>query len=159
MAAVSPEQLALSNWAVLAALAAPHLLYAYIWFYSKQWHAAFKSYACEVFEWVAWALKGVQFSAVVWWYLLRSPGGVDPLAIPPFAAGLGVLNVGIFNAIGHAGVYYGFKLGHTIPWYVGSVLSVWGLAVLVWSQAPAGLGWLAAYWTALYVITGIQESS
>ena len=28
----------------------------------------------------------------------------------------------------------------------------------VWSQAPAGLGVLVAYWTALYVATGFQES-
>ena len=54
------------------------------------------------------------------------------------------LNVGIFQAIGHPGVYYGFKLGHTIPWasgfpfnvvshpqYVGSVASILGAAVLV----------------------------
>jgi hypothetical protein len=52
--------------------------------------------------------------------------------------------VGIFQAIGHAGVYYGFKLGHSIPWatgfpfnvvshpqYVGSVATVLGAAVLV----------------------------
>ena len=48
------------------------------------------------------------------------------------------------------------------PWllqYVGSVLTVWGVAALVWTQAPAGLGWLALYWTLLYVITGWQESS
>lgn len=42
--------------------------------------------------------------------------------------------------------------------YVGSVLTVWGMTVLLWSQAPSGLGWLAAYWTALYIITGWQES-
>jgi methylene-fatty-acyl-phospholipid synthase len=29
------------------------------------------------------------------------------------------LNVGIFQAIGHEGVYYGFKLGHKIPWVTG----------------------------------------
>jgi methylene-fatty-acyl-phospholipid synthase len=59
------------------------------------------------------------------------------------------LNVSIFKAIGHAGVYYGFKLGHTIPWYsgfpfnfvshpqyVGSVLSVVGAAVLVSVPPP-----------------------
>jgi hypothetical protein len=81
------------------------------------------------------------------------------------------LNAGIFRAIGHAGVYYGFKLGHTIPWvkgwpfdtvahpqYVGSVLSVWALAALLWGQAPGGgLLVLAAYWTGLYVVTGLQE--
>jgi hypothetical protein len=54
------------------------------------------------------------------------------------------LNLGIFHAIGHAGVYYGFKLGHTIPWvdgfpfnvvshpqYVGSVATLLGMAALV----------------------------
>ena len=28
----------------------------------------------------------------------------------------------------------------------------------VWSQAPAGLGLLVGYWTALYVVTAFQES-
>lgn len=28
----------------------------------------------------------------------------------------------------------------------------------VWSQAPAGVGLLLAYWTALYVATAFQES-
>ena len=34
------------------------------------------------------------------------------------------LNIGIFQAIGHAGVYYGFKLGHTIPWVDGFPFNV-----------------------------------
>lgn len=87
------------------------------------------------------------------------------------AAGGQSLNAGIFKAIGHAGVYYGFKLGHTIPWvdgfpfnvvshpqYVGSVMTVWSVAALLWTQAPSGFGLLAAYWTGLYVITGFMES-
>jgi protein-S-isoprenylcysteine O-methyltransferase Ste14 len=44
------------------------------------------------------------------------------------------------------------------PQYVGSVLSVWAGAALLWTQAPAGLGLLTAYWTVLYIITGFQES-
>jgi len=43
------------------------------------------------------------------------------------------------------------------PQYVGSVLTVWGMAALVWGQAPAGLGALVLFWTALYVVTGYQE--
>lgn len=59
------------------------------------------------------------------------------------------LNVGIYRAIGHAGVYYGFKLGHTVPWvsgfpfnvvahpqYVGSVATVLGGAALVSTGLP-----------------------
>jgi methylene-fatty-acyl-phospholipid synthase len=123
---------------------------------------------------------GMQFSSTLNWYVLNRPAGVDVLAIPPLAwlaalllVGCGqALNIGIFNAIGSSGVYYGSKLGHDIPWvegfpfnvvrhpqYVGSVMTVWGLAALVWTQAPAGLGLLAAYWTVLYIITGWMESS
>lgn len=100
------------------------------------------------------------------------------MAIPPAHLALGltlgiigqILNISIYRAIGHAGVYYGFKLGHKIPWvngfpfnvvshpqYVGSILSIWGMTSLLWAQAPAGLGLVACYWTALYVITGIKE--
>jgi hypothetical protein len=38
-------------------------------------------------------------------------------------------------------------------------MSVWAGAALVWSQAPAGLGFLALYWTGLYVLTGWMESN
>lgn len=120
----------------------------------------------------------IQFSSVVYWYLLRRPSGIDFTAISPLQylltlllGGAGqVLNAAIFKAIGHEGVYYGFKLGHKIPWvtgfpfdtvshpqYVGSVLSVWAAAALVWTQAPTGVGLIAVYWTLLYVITGWQE--
>ena len=116
---------------------------------------------------------------MAYWYHLRQPALPDLLAVPPacwalalLLGGAGqVLNVSIYRAIGHAGVYYGFKLGHKVPWvtgfpfnvvshpqYVGSVLSVWGAAALLWTQAPPGLGLIAAYWTCLYVITGFQES-
>lgn len=112
------------------------------------------------------------------WYLSHSRGRFSLSAIPLPAAAAGLvlgaagqaLNVGIYRAIGHAGVYYGFKLGHSVPWvdgfpfnvvshpqYVGSVLSVWGAALFTWGQAPAAMPWLVAYWTLLYVITGIQE--
>lgn len=68
-------------------------------------------------------------------------------------------------------MYYGTKLGHAVPWvrgwpfdavshpqYVGSVLTVWGgLALLAGNVALGPLAALGAYWTALYVITGLQE--
>lgn len=123
----------------------------------------------------------VQFSSVIAWMYIRMPSGIDVFAIPPLHVVLGVglvafgqvLNAGIYQAIGHTGVYYGFKLGHTVPWvdgfpfnvvqhpqYVGSVASVWGMAVLVWSQGPQpDLVWLVVYWTFLYICTGVMESS
>jgi methylene-fatty-acyl-phospholipid synthase len=81
------------------------------------------------------------------------------------------LNVGIFSAIGHDGVYYGFKLGRKIPWvtgwpfdsvshpqYVGSVLTIWGFVALVWSQYPSlELLTAAGFWTLVYAVTAVQE--
>ena len=48
----------LSDWIVVGVLASPHLLYAYIWFFSEQWMAAFRKRSVQVFENVAWLLKG-----------------------------------------------------------------------------------------------------
>ena len=58
MAGVTAASLELSSWATLAALAAPHLLYAFIWFYPHAWQHWFGKRACEWFERIAWALKG-----------------------------------------------------------------------------------------------------
>lgn len=88
-----------------------------------------------------------------------------------FSPWLQILNIGIYRAIGKAGVYYGFKLGKKIPWhtgfpfnlgiqhpqYVGSVLTMWGLGGLLWSQAPQGFGLLLVFWTSLYAATALQE--
>ena len=122
----------------------------------------------------------MQFSSAIAWFAVRKPTGIDIFQIPPLAALMGValiaggqtLNAGIYKAIGHVGVYYGFKLGHKVPWvdgfpfnvvqhpqYVGSVMSVWGVVALVWTQSPIGIAMLAGYWTCLYILTAIQESS
>ncbi|KAJ9519887.1 hypothetical protein QJQ45_014615 [Haematococcus lacustris] len=90
------------------------------------------------------------------------------------------LNVGIYKAIGKVGVYYGTRLGHTVPWvtgfpfsvvphpqYVGSALSVWGVAALLANQLPpdccGGLAnslvlGLAAFWSLLYAMSAVIES-
>jgi protein-S-isoprenylcysteine O-methyltransferase Ste14 len=83
---------------------------------------------------------------------------------------LQVLNVAIYRAIGRAGVYYGFKLRSPVPWhtgfpfnvvshpqYVGSILTVWGMGGIIWSQAPAGFTLLLMFWSGLYLLTGLQE--
>ena len=126
-------------------------------------------------------LAVVQFVAVGLWLACHMRAGLCPdlrtLGLAQWLAALALfgygqsLNAGIFQAIGHIGVYYGFKLGHTVPWaqgwpfdtishpqYVGSVLSVWALVALLWGQvSPAALLVLASYWTGLYVVTGLQE--
>ena len=83
---------------------------------------------------------------------------------------LQVLNVAIYRAIGTRGVYYGFKLGQPVPWnsgfpfnvvahpqYVGSVMTIWGLGILLWTQSPPGFTALLVFWTLCYVLTGLQE--
>lgn len=123
----------------------------------------------------------LQFSVVLLWLACTLPRGLcldlGRIGLPQWLAALALagygqsLNAGIFAAIGKVGVYYGFKLGHTVPWvngwpfdsvshpqYVGSVLSVWALIALLWGQLPgATLLTLGAYWTGLYVVTGVQE--
>jgi methylene-fatty-acyl-phospholipid synthase len=103
-----------------------------------------------------------------------SPAAVQ---LTPFLLGLLLLafgqslNVGVYQALGEKGTYYGFKLGATVPWvhgfpfnvvphpqYVGSVLSVWGLLTAFQNQLPPQALVVAAYWSALYVLTGIQEA-
>lgn len=122
----------------------------------------------------------VQAAAVLMWWSCGRPQGLcldlSRVGLLQWLAALASiawgqsLNVGIFSAIGHDGVYYGTKLGRAVPWvtgwpfdavshpqYVGSVATVWGLAALVSGQAPAGLLPLALFWTALYAITALQE--
>ena len=60
-----------SNTLVCLGLALPHFLYAYIWFFPQQWMAAFKKRSVEVFETLAWALKGA---------ITRHPHGPMPCA-------------------------------------------------------------------------------
>ena len=55
-----------SIWAAIAFLALPHLLYAFIWFFPHLWMNAFKKRSVEVFETVAWLMKGtLQFELLV----------------------------------------------------------------------------------------------
>lgn len=71
---------------------------------------------------------------------MRPPCTRPRLPLPSIAP-LQWLNIGIFQAIGHAGVYYGFKLGHTIPWVDGFPFNVvrWlcGCVCLVCATAAA----------------------
>jgi hypothetical protein len=56
------DRLALSNWQVVVALALPHLLYAFIWYFPTTWMSWFKNKSVQVFESLAWALKGTLFN-------------------------------------------------------------------------------------------------
>ena len=86
-----------------------------------------------------------------------------------------LLNYSIYKAIGKDGVYYGFKLGKSVPWssafpfsagfrhpqYVGSLTSQLGVLLLLASEKTMtlGLGPLAAFWALCYLVTSLIESS
>ncbi len=110
-------------------------------------------------------------------YLL---GGLAP---PPslFAVGVGAalvlwgqaLNVGIYRAIGKAGVYYGYKFGVAVPWctgfpftlglahpqYLGSAATAYGCVLLSLTAAhvPGGYGGLAHAQALLYAYMAYVE--
>ena len=50
---------AASTWLVALCLAAPHVLYGYIWFFPAVWRARFKEKSVFVFDCTAWVFKGV----------------------------------------------------------------------------------------------------
>jgi methylene-fatty-acyl-phospholipid synthase len=98
---------------------------------------------------------------LAWWYV-HSDGALglseSDLAICAgmLLGGVGqMLNVGVFYRLGAAGVFYGDRLGHPVPWcrefpftvcphpqYVGSVLTIWGVFLIIrfphpdWSALP-----------------------
>lgn len=47
-----------SNWLVVGALASPHILYSFIWYFPQVWRSIYGRWSVEVFESLAWVLKG-----------------------------------------------------------------------------------------------------
>jgi methylene-fatty-acyl-phospholipid synthase len=87
------------------------------------------------------------------------------------AAGAGLvlmgqaLNVSVFSRLGKAGVFYGNKLGHDVPWcrtfpftwfkhpqYVGAVLSIWGFFVFM--RFPADDWFVLPVLETMYYVVG-----
>ena len=83
------------------------------------------------------------------------------------------LNASIYMAIGNDGVYYGFKLGRTVPWctsfpfnvglrhpqYVGVVLTLLGLTLPVVNRDTIQNGFvpMMCAWASMYIIMSIME--
>jgi hypothetical protein len=122
-------------------LALPHVWYSWVLIHpasTKRTAALLKTDAMEWFAAVSLALNVAQFAALAA-FVATTPGAFSAaglaarlaaapwrlLALPLFAAG-SVLKVAIFRAIGKAGVYYGAKFGHAIPWVHGFPFSVTG---------------------------------
>jgi len=150
----SQSQLHLLATVVITSL--PHWYYAWIWTNPKAWIGVSKKlssdHPSDVMSHVAHVIKIVQFATLTMFYISLGIPTIDELinnglvwrvlGVLFFIAGQ-VLNVGVYNAIGSYGVYYGCRLGKTIPWcdgfpyshvphpqYVGAVLSFWGMGLV-----------------------------
>lgn len=130
-----------------------------------------------------------QFWAAAAWWTSRG-GSLSPAATEPSKVLWGlaliavgqILNTAVYGTIGGDGVYYGVRLGRTVPWvhgfpfrlfarggkpgtglkiphpqYLGSAATAWGLLLAFSGAAPVGATVLVGYWTALYVLTALQE--
>lgn len=125
---------------------------------------------------IAYIGKILQFVAFGAWFFSVGPAGLPSvLAAVGGLVCIGVgqwLNIAAINAIGKVGIYYGYKLGHVVPWYtgfpfslvphpqyVGSSLTVWGVCLLLGTPLHwnAGMLTIAVVWTACYVVSGAVE--
>ena len=101
--------------------------------------------------------KVLQFGVFAGWWIYFTETSGPRGAVPEFALLLGasliafgqMLNVSVFARLGNHGVFYGCRLGYTVPWqnrfpftwlrhpqYVGTVLSIWGLFIVLRYPAP-----------------------
>ena len=118
----------------------------------------------HVLQWLFVAFKGLQIAVFLTWCFVHGSGAVVPQASTAatiatgalLIAGGQVLNAVVFYRLGAIGVFYGNRLGHSIPWcrkfpfshfshpqYLGAVLSVWGFFLIMrfpqadWFVLPA----------------------
>ncbi|PNH02299.1 hypothetical protein TSOC_011728 [Tetrabaena socialis] len=157
------------------------MLYAFVWTNPKPWLRLFGQRAVQAFAACGFVGKVLQFSTCLLWAWAMQPTGLclrQPLTpaqllVGGFLVAYGqALNLGVYRALGTRGVYYGCRLGHSVPWvsgwpfsavrhpqYTGSVLSVWGVLLLLWGALPAAMATgVAVFWTGLYVLSGLVEN-
>eukprot|EP00930_Biecheleria_cincta_P072984 TRINITY_DN60328_c0_g1_i1.p1 TRINITY_DN60328_c0_g1~~TRINITY_DN60328_c0_g1_i1.p1 ORF type:complete len:227 (-),score=36.04 TRINITY_DN60328_c0_g1_i1:173-853(-) len=180
-------------WACLGGIAANYAMHAFIWNYPKRFSAlcegqplrALGSHPVDVFASLEVVAKVVQGGSLLCFLgsAGRSAAKAALTSAPMWCWGaLGVmvaagqaLNVATYNAIGNAGVYYGFKLGRTIPWcygfpfnsglrhpqYLGVVLTLFGaLPFMVDKElARLGLPQLMLAWAGMYVVMSGMEQA
>ena len=123
-----------------AILSSPYVMYYFIWNNGMAFNKFFCNNGVEWFSTFCLSLKALQTYTV---YCACFPGSsllsLDFAALskhvsnlPPVAWAFFItwfvvgqaLNLGIYNAIGKVGVYYGFKMGHHVPWATGFPFSV-----------------------------------
>lgn len=146
--------------AAAAALAIERLVYAFIWLRPDAFVVACRRLVpCPdpvgVLAVLFGVFKFVQVLVFLAWMAVH--GGLTP-ATDRIAVLVGggvllvagqVLNLSVFARLGRTGVFYGNRLGHVVPWcegfpfsivrhpqYVGTVLSIWGLFLVMRYPEP-----------------------
>jgi hypothetical protein len=175
-------------WALIVSLSALYWFHAYIWYRPAEFTALSKgplkalgATPVQVFGKLEILFKFQQIGSIIAFW-----GSAHVLSWPPtmgaaafallLVVGGQALNVATYAAIGEAGVYYGFKLGETVPWaygfpfntglrhpqYTGVVLTLWGLGMW-YVTAPtfveSGLLAAVAVWAGMYVVMSWMEQS
>ena len=126
-------------WAAAGATAVERISYAWIWTHADAYKRFCKSVyfvrqmgtpmdiLCDLF----FLFKFLQIVGLSAWYFQAAPAlDLRDLSLLRLVTGVQlfvmgqVLNVAIYLAIGKAGVYYGCRLGHPVPWCEGFPFSV-----------------------------------
>ncbi|CAJ1338484.1 unnamed protein product [Effrenium voratum] len=180
-----------SLWICLLGVSTNYFMHGFIWNYptrftslcQKQPLKSLGSHPVDVFaslEVVAKVVQGFSVLALLgpsgrqgaWAAASTAPAWCWAAFAALVAAGQ-ALNVATYNAIGNAGVYYGFKLGRTVPWchgfpfntglrhpqYLGVVLTLYGALPLLMSKEllQLGLPQLVLTWGSMYGVMSAME--
>ncbi|CAK9089382.1 unnamed protein product [Durusdinium trenchii] len=180
-------------WLCLLGVSTNYLMHGFIWNYPSRFSALCQKaplkilggHPVDVFaslEVVAKIIQGCSLlaflgssgRAAAWQAISAAPGWCWAAGGVLVAAGQ-ALNVATYNAIGNAGVYYGFKLGRTVPWcygfpfntglrhpqYLGVVLTLFGTLPMLMSKEmlQMGLPQLVLTWGSMYGIMSAMEQA
>ena len=176
----------MNSWlfaASAAALAIERVTYAVIWHRPDLFtlvcrRASFGRDPVDVLARLFAVFKVVQVLVFVSWCVVHGGGFIPPDRNIATLLGGGVmlaigqaLNLSVFARLGSAGVFYGNRLGHDVPWrkgfpfswirhpqYVGTVLSIWGFFVVMRYPAPDWLA-LPLLETLYYTLGSLVEQS
>ena len=164
-------------------LSTPYAIYIIVWTQSDAFISLIKQLQLgvtpiDLFAYLVYAIKLLQLIVLTLYFFaigfmwkfspIRTVMGTIIFAFGQF------LNVSTYHTIGYNGVHYGCRLNREkpVPWvsgfpfnvvshpqYVGSVLSIWGILLVVWNLrlgfAPV---WMACMWTWYYVVVSKVES-
>jgi len=145
-----------------ALLAIERLAYVWIWYRPQQFASLCERRGGEIdpveaLQRLFRMFKVLQISVFLGWCVWWGQGELRfhqaeglPLALGLAMVGLGqALNFAVFHRLGTAGVFYGVRFGHDIPWcsrfpfsvmenpqYVGAVLSIWGFFLIARFPEP-----------------------